>query len=239
MKWKIGNTTVDVLPPVKRYMNAIERRLRVDRKTKIRIMTELASDFQSRRESGQTDEAIMEELGTPEEVAAEFNEALDGDIVRPVPRWRWGFVALAVAVLLAKLILPQITWQMSGAGSIGIIGGADGPTSIFVSANAPTGIWNILPWLLGCAAGFLSAGWCRVGSPKRYAVPLVFCLLGLAQQVVLLLSMGYLYASAVPGVFPSISFGADFLWSFFGQNGSWLCLVVLVWTIWAWRRTRK
>ena len=69
MKWKIGHTTVDVLPPVKRYMNAIERRLRVDRKTKIRIMTELASDFQSRRESGQTDEAIMKELGTPEEVA--------------------------------------------------------------------------------------------------------------------------------------------------------------------------
>ena len=31
MKRKIGNTTIDILPPVKRYMNAIERRLRVDR----------------------------------------------------------------------------------------------------------------------------------------------------------------------------------------------------------------
>lgn len=239
MKWKIGNTTVDVLPPVKRYMNAIERRLRVDRKTKIRIMTELASDFQSRRESGQSDEAIMKELGTPEEVAAEFNEALDGDTIQPVLRWRWGFVVLAIAVILAKLILPQMFWQPSNADSIGIIGGADGPTAIFVTTKTSTGIWAILPWLLGCAAGFLSAGWCRTGSAKRYAVPLVLCLLGLAQQVVELLSMLYLYASAPSGVFPAISLGADFLWNLFGQNGSWICLAVLVWTIWAWRKAPK
>ena len=38
MKMKIGSMTLDVLPPVKRYMNAIERRLNTDRKTRTRIM---------------------------------------------------------------------------------------------------------------------------------------------------------------------------------------------------------
>ena len=47
MKWKIGNKTVDILPPVKRYMNAIERRLRADRATRARIMTELAGDLRA------------------------------------------------------------------------------------------------------------------------------------------------------------------------------------------------
>ena len=75
MKMKIGSMTLDVLPPVKRYMNAIERRLNTDRKTRTRIMMELASDFQSRRENGQSDEAIMMERGSPAEVAAEFNAA--------------------------------------------------------------------------------------------------------------------------------------------------------------------
>ena len=36
-----------------------------------------------------------------------------------------------------------------------------------------------------------------------------------------------------------LQLAVNFLWSFFGQNGSWLCLVVLVWTIWAWRRAPK
>ena len=98
MKMKIGSMTLDVLPPVKRYMNAIERRLNTDRKTRTRIMTELAGDFQSRREAGQRDEEIMAELGTPEEVAAQFNEALGGEGARPASRWRWAFVVLAAVV---------------------------------------------------------------------------------------------------------------------------------------------
>lgn len=110
MKWKIGNTTLDVLPPVKRYMNAIDRHLRVDRKTRARIMTELASDFQSRRENGQSDEAIMKELGTPEEVAAQFNSALNAPSVPS--RWRWAFVVLAVLVLAVALV-PMLADQFA------------------------------------------------------------------------------------------------------------------------------
>lgn len=137
MKWKIGNTTLEVLPPVKRYMNAIERQLQVDRKTRIRIMTELASDFQSRRESGQSDESIMKELGTPEEVASQFNASLHAP--HKPNRWRWAFVALAV-LILAIALLPMLVDKLAAnqTVSLGVIGGADGPTAIYVSVFPPS-----------------------------------------------------------------------------------------------------
>lgn len=229
MKWKIGNTTLDILPPVKRYMNAIERHLRVDRKTRVRIMTELASDFQSRRENGQSDEAIMQELGSPEEVAAEFNAALDDETIQPVSRWRWAFVALAAVILLARFILPELFLLQSHTSSIGVIGGADGPTAIFVSTEASSGLWEVLPWLLGCAAGFLAAGWCRRGSGKRYAVPFVVCLLGIVLQlfmVFVLQQMLGLLAGA-------------YLLSQLTTSGVWLCLVVAIWTVWEWRHCKR
>lgn len=40
------------IPPVKRYMTAIERRLCMDAKTRVRIMNDLISDFQNRRTPG-------------------------------------------------------------------------------------------------------------------------------------------------------------------------------------------
>lgn len=229
MKWKIGNTTLDVLPPVKRYMNAIERHLRVDRKTRVRIMTELASDFQSRRENGQSDEAIMQELGSPEEVAAEFNAALDDETLQPVSRWRWAFVALAAVILLARFVLPELFLLQSHASSIGVIGGADGPTSIFVATEASSGLWEVLPWLLGCAAGFLVAGWCRRGSGKRYAVPFALCLTGIVFQlfmVFVLQQMLGLLAGA-------------YLISQLTASGVWLCVIVAIWTVWEWRHCKR
>lgn len=138
MKMKIGSMTLDVLPPVKRYMNAIERRLNTDRKTRTRIMMELASDFQSRRENGQSDEAIMKELGSPGEVAAEFNAAFGA---KPAPRRRrWAFVALAAVVVLIAALQPLLTQFLAriwwSPETVGVIGGADGPTAIYVTDNA-------------------------------------------------------------------------------------------------------
>ena len=43
---------------MKRYVNDIERNLRMDRPTRVRIMRDLGSDIQSRREAGATDEQM-------------------------------------------------------------------------------------------------------------------------------------------------------------------------------------
>lgn len=190
MKWKIGRTTLDVLPPVKRYMNAIERRLHADRQTRVRMMTELAGDFQSRREAGQRDEEIMAELGTPEEVAAQFNEALGSAGARPASRWRWAFVVLAVLVT-AAVLGPELGTLLAArqAESIGIIGGADGPTAIYVAAGPAAGFSPpvFLPWLLGCAAGFWLPTWRDPNACRGYAPSLLLSGLGLLPLPVLAL----------------------------------------------------
>lgn len=237
MKWKIGNATLDVLPPVKRYMNAIERHLQADRKTRVRIMTELASDFQSRRESGQTDEHIMSELGTPEEVAAQFNTGLEVP-VRP-SRWRWGFVALAVLVL-AVVLVPILADKLAAGqdAALGVIGGADGPTAIYVSASPAQSLIGILPWLLGCAAGFLLPIWRDRHASKGYGGSLLLCGLGLLP---LCLVMMELVVVAYTTELPPAQLGAACwaLLSGFFLNGEWLCAAVLGWACIARNRAKK
>lgn len=237
MKWKIGNTTLDVLPPVKRYMNAIERHLRVDRKTRVRIMTELASDFQSRRENGQSDESIMQELGTPEEVAAQFNAALDAP-TRP-NRWRWTFVVLAVLILAVALV-PMLAdkFAASQAASLGVIGGADGPTSVYVTASPSQSLIASLPWLLGCVAGFFLPTWRDPHAGKGYGFSLLLCGLGLLPLC--LVAMELVIVSCTTEL-PLYQLGAICwaLLSGFFLNGEWLCAAVLGWACFARSRAKK
>lgn len=237
MKWKIGSMTLDILPPVKRYMNAIERRLHTDRKTRARIMMELAGDLQSRRESGQSDEAIMQEMGTPDEVAAEFNAALGVQGTARVSPWRWAFAALAAVLLLEpllELLLARFWCSFSypSGASVGIIGGADGPTAIYVATSfSLDSLLAMLPWLLGSVAGFLLLGWCRRGPAARCRVPVVLCALGLGLWVLRLAALvwdlsglGGAYATVL---LPRWVLAGNFLLTFF-THGVWLCLAVLV-----------
>ena len=67
--------------------------------------------------------------------------------------WKWVAIAAGICGLL---LLPQLvlTLLMLGYGlpansSIGIIGGADGPTAIFITAGFP---WGLLFAILGCIA---------------------------------------------------------------------------------------
>lgn len=238
MKWRIGDKTVDILPPVKRYMNAIERRLRADRATRVRIMTELAGDFESRREAGQSDEAIMAELGAPEEVAAQFNSAF-GVSGRP-SRWRWIFAALA-AVVLAVSLVPVLAGQFAAesAASLGVIGGADGPTAIYVTAAPGQTLLRVFPWLLGCLAGFLLPTWRDPHARDGYALSLGLCLPGMLRFLMVLwmgsllsYGMGTLTLQTLPYL----------LWALlanFFLDGTWLCIAVFCRALWVRRRNRK
>ncbi len=149
---------------MKKYVNAVERRLNLPREIKARVMSDFSSSIQARREAGMSDEAIYAELGTPKKAAADLNEQMKEFAYRKSP-WRFLFAAMAAygaAELLggiwANLVYLGIRlWgrfsgspQMVGistveSSSIGIIGGADGPTAIFVT----TPIWMhyILPVL--------------------------------------------------------------------------------------------
>ena len=97
---------------MKRYVNTVERCLRLDPATRLRVMNDLASDLQSRLEAGETMEQIRAELGGPEQLAA----ALEAEFAAhrdPAPRWRcWLPAALCAAVLAAEGALAALGQQL-------------------------------------------------------------------------------------------------------------------------------
>ena len=131
------------------YIKAVKRRLNLPKEVKRRVMADFESDLEARLESGMTWEAITAELGSPKKAAAELNAQMKEYAYRKSP-WRYLFMALAVLsggwlVLYALfqrfgLLLNtlSITSYPVPSASIGIIGSADGPTSIFV-AGVSTG----------------------------------------------------------------------------------------------------
>lgn len=56
-----------------------------------------------------------------------------------------------IAAWLICDVFGGISCNVTKAGSIGIIGGADGPTAIFVTAAHPH-LWELLLWLILLAA---------------------------------------------------------------------------------------
>lgn len=140
---------------MKRYMTAIERRLNLPKDVKLRVMSDLQSSVAARREAGQDDEAIYAELGDPETVAAELNEQMR-EYAYTKSKWRWAALAgaaVAAVMLLFESVTELLVWllnaSISGSDSIGIIGGADGPTAIFVTEVTSTdGIPGWIIWLM-------------------------------------------------------------------------------------------
>lgn len=133
----------DAEKKMKKYCNAVERRLNLPRDVKTRVMTDFQSSIQARREDGMTDEAIYADLGTPKQAAATLNEQMKEYAYRKSP-WRFLFAALTIyggwelfGGLAAALLYLAMSDPLSQAGSVGIIGGADGPTAIFVTTRVP------------------------------------------------------------------------------------------------------
>ncbi len=132
----------DAEKKMKRYVNAVERRLNLPRNVKARVMSDFGSSISARREAGQTDEQIYEELGDPKKAAADLNEQMKEFAYRKSP-WRYVFLGTAIVsgLWLAVYGITQILGFLIlsradiDAASVGIIGGADGPTAIFVTSR--------------------------------------------------------------------------------------------------------
>lgn len=128
---------------MKRYTTAVERRLKLPKEIRNRVMCDFISSISARREAGMTDEEIFAELGSPKQAAAELNEQMKEFTYR---KSYWRFLAMAIAVCAGwKLLMEGIAWGTvfrlthQNAASIGIIGGADGPTAVFVTATVSPG----------------------------------------------------------------------------------------------------
>lgn len=138
---------------INKYIKAVKRRLNLPSDIKTRVMNDFISSIQSRREAGKTDEEIIEELGMATNVATELNEQMKEFTYVKSP-WRWGCLVVAIICALSlvwKGIIGLFVYTLTrnDAASIGIIGGADGPTAIFVATNpAPIGYTIIVPLII-------------------------------------------------------------------------------------------
>lgn len=136
---------------MKRYVNAIERRLNLPPEVKARVMSDFASSIAARREAGQGDEEIYAEFGSPQKAAADLNEQMKEFAYQKSP-WRYVFAVLTLygGIRLIAVLLPQLmywglllwTKLQSETTSVGIIGGADGPTAIFITRPDSTTIFT-------------------------------------------------------------------------------------------------
>ena len=154
---------------IKKYLNAVRRRLNLPKDIKNRCLSDLQTTIQARMENGESWEEILASLGTPQKMAAEFSQQLQEFVYRKSP---WRFLFLAAALLSGGWLVFYAGIQMvlrvvaSNAASIGIIGGADGPTSIFITTGP---VMNWEPLIIGtiCALGIALFLRLRKCKPKQ------------------------------------------------------------------------
>lgn len=154
---------------IEKYLKAVRRRLNLPKEIKNRCISDLQTTIQARMENGESWETIKASLGTPAEVAAELSCQLKEFVYSKSP---WRFLFLAAAILGGIWLVFYAGMQMvlsiitSNAASIGIIGGADGPTSVFITTG-PIMNWDALTVGIVCAvcvAAFLRLRKCK---PKQ------------------------------------------------------------------------
>lgn len=153
---------------MKKYCNAVERRLNLPKEIKQRVMTDFISSIAARREAGESDEQIFAELGSPKEAAAMLNEQMKEYAYEKSP-WRWLSLIVGVWGLMVfanngitALLAKWLTESINNQASIGIIGGADGPTAVFVTTSPSAG--NLI-WALVALMGLL--GFWYLGRMKK------------------------------------------------------------------------
>ena len=143
---------------IDQYLKAVARQLNMPGSVKTRLLSDLRSSILGRMEAGQTVEEILGELGPAKQTAAELNEQMKEYTYYKSP-WRWVCLLLAVlsgASLALGGILGLLAFGFNTAlnQNIGIIGGADGPTAIFI-ATAGIAWEQLLLMLLLLVMGIL------------------------------------------------------------------------------------
>lgn len=212
---------------VKRYVNTVERHLRLDRTTRLRVMNDLASDLQSRLDAGETLTDIQAELGDARTLADTLNREFADHRDNASP-WRWAFLALALFLALVFAVGGMTARQE--AASIGVIGGADGPTAIYVSVQYTVlDTLYVLSWLATLVGGYCLLGPARRGSRNRLLVPMVLCGASALVQLAWLFRSIWQFSGDITVLLP--------LWvSALVRSGIWLSGWLLWCTVRDWRR---
>ena len=99
----------------KAYIKKVCKQLKCTNAKKKEIARQLESDISSAQEQGETMEQIIERMGMPKEVAAEFNENMSEDEIKGAKKSKWiRIIGIAIGVLLLLgvaiyLAIPKTT----------------------------------------------------------------------------------------------------------------------------------
>ena len=69
---------------IKKYVNTLERNLRIPLKMKARINEDIGTEIHLKLEEGKSIDDVLQEMGNPEEVAERFNEEFS--VYPPCPK---------------------------------------------------------------------------------------------------------------------------------------------------------
>lgn len=130
-----------------KYLKQLRRKLKTDNKTKEKILSDIRSDIEIHISNGKTVEEAINRLGSPTEVAEDFNASYPEYKSNKQKRLLSIFTVICGVVALICLIIG-LTGRFICINSeqVSHIGGADLPTQIFVNPEpiSELDIFNML-----------------------------------------------------------------------------------------------
>ena len=134
---------------LRKYLKSVERRLNLPRDIKKRVISDLESDMIARQESGLSEDAILAELGTAKKAAKDLNEQMKEFAYIKSP-WRWVCFALIIVCSMALLykdgaglLAAMLSFALYNE-NVGVIGGVDGPTQIYIAQSQDSMVHGIV-----------------------------------------------------------------------------------------------
>lgn len=101
-----------------KYLKELSRNLLMSKKYKQKIIDEIADEIQRREENSETIEEILTSIGTPEDVAQEFNENIANDFIS-IKHKIFIYVLSVIGVIslilalhnIISILAPQLSMQ--------------------------------------------------------------------------------------------------------------------------------
>ena len=140
---------------IARYLKAVRRRLDLPRDLRDRVISDFSTSVSARLEAGESAEAVISSLGSPKACAAGLCGPMQEYVSRRSP-WRFAFLVLGLIGLVGLGVWAASTigmwYHVTVPHSVAVIGGADGPTSIYVAGKLPTEL-DAFMWALLLVVG--------------------------------------------------------------------------------------
>lgn len=104
-----------------KYVNQIVKKVKCSHKKRIEIKQQLLSDILAREKSGEALEQIIDDMGTPKEIAEEFNQNLSKEERKAYTKavvLKW----ISIAALVVLLLIAYVWWAIPKYSEFGSSG---------------------------------------------------------------------------------------------------------------------